>query len=384
VITQPPNRAYLVGAFIAALVIPALALSTVRQSQVVHVESSFVQVDATVTDKNGNRIRDLKSENFQLFEDNKPQKLTAVDYCDVHEYGTDNIAHQATVSLNYADDPETLRAVAASHRLIVLFFDRTAMDPEDISRSVRAARKFVQDQMTPADLVIIATYGTQLEVNSDFTNDRATLEQALDSLMPGKQPRSADAKRTPNSSVSMKTLVRGDERSYDVDQSLDAAKALSDMLAQIPGRKSVMHFSNGFRQRGIDNIAALDAATDSANRHNVSFFEVDSRALVTLETALGRPVASARDIAAAQEMIAESRATLSTLAKETGGLLLTDTNDFQPFFKQMQDDSTGYYLLTYDSSNQKKDGQFRSVNVQLLNVPGGHITFRKGYYAPKK
>ncbi len=83
-------------------------------------------------------------------------------------------------------------------------------------------------------------------------------------------------------------------------------------------------------------------------------------------------------------MIDAPRATLSTLAKETGGALFTDSNDFKPFFKLMQDDSTGYYLLTYDSSNQKKDGQFRSVNVQVLNVPGAHITFRKGYYAPKK
>ncbi len=122
--SQPSSRAYLVGAFVAASVIPALALFSAPQSQVVHVESSFVQVDATVTDKNGNRIRDLKSDNFQLFEDNKPQKLTAVDYCDVHEYGTDDVAHQATVSLNYADDPQTLRAVAGSHRLIVLFFER--------------------------------------------------------------------------------------------------------------------------------------------------------------------------------------------------------------------------------------------------------------------
>ncbi len=96
-------------------------------------------------------------------------------------------------------------------------------------------------------------------------------------------------------------MVRGDERSYDVDQSLDAAKALADMLALIPGRKSVMHFSNGFRQRGIDNIAALDAATDSANRHNVSFFEVDSRALVTLEKAFGDVIMSAADIRAAQQ-----------------------------------------------------------------------------------
>ena len=157
------------------------------------------------------------------------------------------------------------------------------------------------------------------------------------------------------------------------------------MLGQIPGRKSVMHFTSGLLQRGPDNLgnlSAVDAATDAANRSNASFYEVDARALKTIcgET----PCSSAGDVMRQYAQLANSKNTLSTLAKDTNGALFTDMNDFRPFFKRMLDDSTGYYLLTYDPSNKKKDGSYRKIGIKLVNVPGGRITFRHGYYAPRK
>jgi len=246
-------------------------------------------------------------------------------------------------------------------------------------RSVEAARAFVKNQMTSADLVTIASFGTQLEVKSDFTNDRETLEQTLESLVLGKQKNSKDEKSKLDDSANAENVT------HSVELSLDAAIALADMLAQIPGRKSVMHFTSGLLQSGPDNLgnlAAVNAATDAANRSNVSFYEVDARALKTVcgET----PCSGAGDVMRQYTQLANSKNTLSTLAEDTNGAFFTDTNDFKPIFKRVQDESTGYYLLTYDPSNKKKDGSYRHVEIKLVNVPGGRITFRRGYYAPRK
>jgi VWFA-related protein len=399
----------LVATFITALVAPVLGLSIGRQT--VRVESSFVQIDATVADKNGNRIHGLKLEHFRVLEDNKLQKLAGVDFFDVSKAATIENAEPIYISLNNANDSETLSAIRSSHRLIVLFFDKSAMFPEDLLRAVDSAKEFVKNQMTPADLVTIATYGTQLIVKSDFTNDRAVLDETLDSVIPGKRSTSKDKKSTLDDSIT------SDSGITDTEHSLSAITALAEMLAQIPGRKSVIHFTGGLApsaslgrivgdngsgvamDRGVPNplaglpppmpdiIPNIDAATNAANDSNASFYEVDARGLVTIcPTPRGGDGACACVHIGGRvcQPVHPSRDTLYTLAADSGGRLFTDLNDFRPIYKTVQDDSTGYYLLTYDPANKKKDGSYRTIEIKLVNVPGGHITFRHGYYAPRK
>jgi VWFA-related protein len=231
--------------------------------------------------------------------------------------------------------------------------------------------------MTPADLVTIASYGTQLEVNSDFTNNREGLDKTLESLIPGRKSDSADGKARMDDSVSKKNGIS------NVEHSLDAAMALAEMLAEIPGRKSVIHFTTGLLQNGINNLAVVDATTGAANRNNVSFYEVDARALHTV-CGGENPCQNANDVAREYTQLAESRSTLSTLALDTNGAFFGDMNDFKAIFRRVLEESTGYYLLTYDPSNKKKDGSYRAIEIKLVNVPGGRIVFRHGYYAPRK
>jgi VWFA-related protein len=398
------TRIILFAAGMAALVVPLLA-STARQ-QTVRVESSFVQLDAMVTDKNGNRILGLKPENFHVLEDNVSQKIAAVDFFDVSKTVADVNEEPIYVSLNSANDSQTLSAIRSSHRLIVLFFDKSAMFPEDLLRSVGSAKEFVKNQMTSADLVTIATYGTQLVVKSDFTNDRATLDDALESLISGKRSAPKGMKATLDDSAN------GDTGVTDTLHSLNAAASLAEMLAQIPGRKSVIHFTGGLSpratlghlgpssaasvpmDRGVPNPGArataaepdiipnVDTATNAANDSNASFYEVDARGLVTI--CGGMPCSCSTTDSRPCQPVYSSRDTLYTLAADSGGMLFTDLNDFRPIYKAVQDDSTGYYLLTYDPSNKKKDGSYRIIEIKLVNVPGGHVAFRHGYYAPRK
>ena len=141
----------------------------------------LVQIDATVTDKNGHAIKGLKLDNFQLSEEGKAQKLTALDYFDVEKIETaeKDTSEPITIDLKTANDPEKLRPIVREHRMMVLFFDLTSMAPEDLLRCTDGAMKYLKEQMTPADLVAIVSFGTQFRINVDFTNNKEQLEHAV-------------------------------------------------------------------------------------------------------------------------------------------------------------------------------------------------------------
>jgi VWFA-related protein len=360
----------------------------------------LVQIDAVVTDKNGKLIKNLKPENFELDEEGKPQKLQALDYYDVEKIETaDNTdAAPIVVDIESPADPETVRPIVRDHRLIVLFFDMTSLNPEDLLRSTDAAKKFLKTQMSPADLVSVIAYGTLFKVVANFTNDRDVLEKAVASLVPGKDAMLQALGTTATDAVSADDMsaATADDTEFNIfntDSKLYAVQALSEMLGGIPGKKSVLEFTSGVTQTGEENRSALQAATDAANKSNVSLYQVDSRGLMTdvpggdasAGMARGTSSFSGATVMAQVNARHASRDTLYTLAADTGGRTFFDMNDFTGIFKQVEDDTTGYYLLSYYSSNTVRDGRYRQVKVKLVNVPpGAHIKHRPGYYAPKE
>ncbi len=365
----------------------------------VSINVDLVQIDASITDKNGNPVKGLKMEKFQLEEEGKLKKLTAADYFDTEKIETADKEDSTpiTIDLKTANDPEKLRPVVREHRLIVLFFDLTSMAPEDLLRSTDAAMKFLKTQMTPADLVAIVTFGTQFRINVDFTNQKDQLEQAVDKIAnPGKESLLAGLASSASDTVTQDDMsaTQADDTEFNIfntDNKLYAVEALSGLLGGIPGKKAVMEFTGGITQTGEENRSAVQAATDAANKNDVTFFQVDTRGLVTdvpggdasSGIASGSSSLSGSTVMAQVNARQASRDTLSTLAQDTGGKMFVDVNNFSQVFKEVQDDTTGYYLLSYYSSNTKRDGRYRAVNVKLVNVPGAKIKHRQGYYAPK-
>ena len=367
--TSQPSRRNLEFFLLVAAVLSVLPMSALTQ-QPIQIRSTLVQVDALVTDADGNKIENLNLNNFQLTEDRDPQKLTAVDFYEVSKTQIPPDAKPIDISLTDSTDFEIREAVGRDHRLIVLFFDVSSFHPfaqgtdnSTLPLSVASARKFVNEQITPADLVSVVAFNTDLSVPADFTNDRATLNQALDSLPPNTRNHCNDG---------------------SMDCSLLAAEALSKMLARFPGKKSVIHFTGGIKRK-VGDEADMGNATDAANKNNVSFYEIDGKGLQTVcaDASVGYGVAATRGGCLNTPQFNGSRNAQDTLAHETGGALFVDSNDFAPFFKQILDESTGYYLLSYVSSNQQHDGLFRSVSVKLIGVPGAKIKCRPGYFAPK-
>jgi VWFA-related protein len=376
---------------------PPETTKTGKNSLVVHTD--LVQIDAIVTDRNGKIIKGLKPENFQLVEEGKVQKLEKLDYFDVEKIETAEKDDSApiVVNLKTSNNPDTLRPIVMDHRMIVLFFDLTSLQPEDLLRSTGAAIKFIKDQMTKADLVAVVSFGTQFRINSEFTNDKDTLLRAVTSLIPGKESGLAGAAATANDAVTEDTgaAFAADETEFNIfntDNKLYAIEALANLLGKIPGRKSVLQFTGGVTQTGEDNRSQLQAATNAANKNNVSLYQMDSRGLVA-ETpggdsstgmASGRGSFNGAAVFQQTQSRQDSRDTLSTLAQDTGGKAFFDVGDFTEVFKQVQDDSTGYYLLSYYSTNLARDGRYRGVKVKLVGIPpGAHIRHREGYYGPK-
>src|SRR5262249_60444753 len=95
----------------------------------------------------------------------------------------------------------------------------------------------------------------------------------------------------------------------------------------------------------------------------------------------GPSVYSGQAMTKAYDSIFASQETLVTLAADTGGLALIDTNNFQPVFEKLREDTSFYYLIGYHSNNPARDGRFRRITVQVKSRTGLKLDFLPGYIA---
>jgi len=363
----------------------------------VHVTSELVLVNVVVRDNKGNLVRDLKKDDFTLLEDGKRQTISSFDFENVDELKTAGAA-ETTVS-GTAPDGALLRPAektaalnARDRRLMLLFFDFSGMDPEQIDRSVDAAKKFVQTRMQPADLIALVSLATNMRIDLDFTDDKTKVLGALTAYTSG-QGQGFDNGATGSSEGAAETsgAFTADDTDYNTfnaDRKLLALQAIMQTLGKISQKKAIIYFSNGISQNGVDNQSALRAATASAVKANVSIYPVDIRGLQALPpggeaqnaSLHGQSAYNGAAVLNDLNSNASTQETLSTLASDTGGKAFFDSNDFSAVFSQVQKDSSAYYVLGFTSSNALKDGRFRHLKVQL-NRQDLKLDYRSGYYA---
>src|SRR6478672_12374573 len=147
-------------------------------------KTEIVLVNVTVRDNNGNPVRDLKREDFTVLEDNKPQQVISFDL-----ENTDAVLSTAATEAPLLGKPRPQTPGAPQdtlatrplkdRRLIILFFDLSSMQPDEVDRATTAAQNYVEKQMVAADLVSVVSLGDTLSVNQDFTSDRTLLKTAL-------------------------------------------------------------------------------------------------------------------------------------------------------------------------------------------------------------
>jgi VWFA-related protein len=365
---------------------------------------SLVEIDVQVTNRDGKPVKGLKQEQFSVTEDGKEQKISTFEYNDIEQIETAGKTDEApiTVPLGTVTSPEEIKAVVRDHRMIVLFFDLTSLAAEDLLRSTRAAQKYLQEQMTPADLVAVVAFGNTLKIVANFTNDRELLKQSVDALIPGHEAALAvlaDAASAADGETAVSedtgAAFTADDTEFNIfntDRKLAAVEALCEVLEGIPGKKVIIQFTSGITQTGEENRSELIAATNSANRSNVSIYSVDSRGLLTatpggdasVGASGGTAMFSGATVVSQSQSRQDSRETLATLSGDTGGRTFFDVGDFSKVFQSVQNDTSGYYLVGYYSTNAANDGVWRRVHVKVDPLPAGaRIRAREGYYAPK-
>jgi VWFA-related protein len=364
----------------------------------IEVTTELVLVNLVARDKKGNFVRDLKKEDFTLFEDGKKQQISTLDFENVDEMATAGAA-EATVS-GAAGQGTLLRAGkkspptldARDRRLMLFFFDFSAMDPEQIDRSVDAAKKFVETKMQPADLIALVSLATNMHVDLDFTDDRAKLAAALAAYSSG-QGQGFDNGTTGSAEGGAETggsftADDSDYNTFSADRKLLALQSIMQALGKLPQKKSLIYFSNGISQSGVDNQSALRATTAAAVKANVSIYSLDIRGLQAFPpggeaqsaSLHGQSAYSGASVLNDLNNNAASQDTLATLSSDTGGKAFFDSNDFSGVFSQVQKDSSVYYVLGFMSNNPLKDGRFRKLKV-LVNRPDLKLDYRAGYYA---
>jgi VWFA-related protein len=359
-------------------------------------KTELVLVNVIVRDKNGNPVRDLKREDFTLLEDNKPQQVVSFDL-----ENTDAVLPTAASESKLLGVTPARPAASQStepiqlkdRRLIVLFFDLSAMQPEEIERATQAAQNYVEQQMSPADLVAVVSLGSNLTVNQDFTSDKSALRQAIESFNTGSaQGFQEGTTGTTEGTADTGQSFTADDTEYNIfntDRRLQALRSISDQLSRVQEKKSLIYFSSGMDRTGIENQSELRATTNAAVRANLAIYSMDLRGLQAMvpggeaqnASLRGTSPYSGRSTLGQYDSNFTTQETLVTLAGDTGGRAYLDSNDFTRVFTGVQQDSSIYYLLGYHSSNPARDGRFRRITVRV-NRPGVKLDFRRGYYAP--
>ena len=366
--------------------------------QAIRATTELVLVNVVARDKNGNLIRDLKREDFNVYEDGQKQQVSSFDFENIDELalaaqnmptatGTETVAPSAAPAIR---PQATLDA--RDRRLILLFFDFSAMEVDQIDRAVDAAKKYVNAKMQPADLIAIVSLATNMRLDLDFTDDKAKVLGVLSSYSSGSG-QGFDNGATGSSEGAAETsgAFAADDTDYNTfnaDRKLLALQSIIQAVGRLPQKKSLIYFSNGISQSGVDNQSALRAATAAAVKSNVSIYPLDVRGLQALPgggeaqnaSLHGQSAYTGASVLNDLNSNAASQETLSTLAADTGGKAFFDSNDFSGVFSQVQKDTSAYYILGYSSSNHAKDGKFRRIKV-VLNRRDVKLDFRQGYYA---
>ena len=361
----------------------------------IRVSTELVLVNVVARDKKGNPVRDLKQSDFTLYEDGKKQQVLTFDFEDVDQLAaatgpTISGAAPGTLLHSSKKAPPTLEA--KDRRLIVLFFDFSAMEPEEIDRSVDAAKKFVTEELQPADLIALVSLSTNMHVDCDFTDDRDKLNAMLSSYTSSQgqgfdNGAAGSSEGTAETSGSY-TEDDTDLNTFTADRKLVAIQSLVQVLGKLPQKKSVVLFSNGITQTGVDNQSALRAATAAAVKANTSIYSLDIRGLQAFPpggeaqnaSLHGQSAYTGASVLNDLNGNAASQDTLATLSADTGGKAFFDSNDFSGVFTQVQKDSSVYYVLGFTSTNGAKDGRYRHLKV-TVSRPDLKLDFRSGYYA---
>jgi VWFA-related protein len=408
----------------------AIALQAQEQATI-RTTANEVVVDVVVRDKKGKLIKGLTAADFVIQEDGAKQTITSLR----ESGGTLSLEDSSKVGTAARTPSDPTRPV----RLFSLVFDRLGIDSRRLAR--QAAYDFIKEELAPDVYVGVFYTDQRLNVVQSYTKDRVKLRAAIDRVV-GSNAMTDYA----NANASLQSAKDGTSGSTgaaaaaagsggaNVDGAGMAAESMNRMLtdmlefaetsgreqqgrfsifglwaivkeqSRLPGRKTVMFFSEGLQ---LPNAVMhqFQSMISAANRANVSVYTIDARGLSTSgDNALGSDMmnrslrvsqgayrgssgaAVTREDAmqfdrALDAIRANPQVALQELAEATGGFLIANMNDFRKPLQRVVEEMGSYYEIIYRPSNMNLDGGFRVITVKVPGVSDAKIQARNGYFA---
>jgi VWFA-related protein len=364
-----------------------------KEEPVFRSDTRLVVQQVTVKDKDGKPVEGLTAKDFTILENGVAQTVAFLEYQKLEEVEPapvlatpviplPRLAHSAIA----AERPLDLKY--SDRRLLALYFDMSAMPPQDQIRALTAGEDFIRKQMTPADLVAILAYsGNEVLVHEDFTADRERLLATLQTMIIGED------EDVPAPTADGAFGQSGGEFAiFRTDRQLAALQTAAKMLGNLNEKKALIYFASGLRLNGSDNQAQLRATVNAATRAGVSFFTIDARGLVasapmgdaTRGTQGGNAAYTGAGAMGMVTAMQRSQDTLWSLAADTGGKALLDVNDLGLGIVNAQKAITSYYVLGYYTSNAALDGKQRKIKITLNGGLSATLEYRDSYFAGKE
>ena len=403
---------------ILLLALPAQA----QDDDVVRVKSNLVNIDVIVKDKKGKYVPDLKAEDFTITENGVAQKIEFFD---------------APLLRSDAGNPGELTVTTVPRNYVSLVLDFQTTDVTNLKQVREGAIKYVREQMTDADAVAVLTVTNNLRMLQSFTQDKAKLIACLENL--GSSPDSKNFEQrdvaenisnlrdflnsaggTPATGITTPAGGAAAARVMIAERVLQqfiklrtalslqqarpvlaALAALAEGLRPIPGKKTLVLFSQGFVTPEVLDWQ-VQTTIDIANRANVAIYIIDSAGLRAAAPASGSlvpssPLASVSGIANQEQRIravggetvfdnvrheGQTREydILYRISGDTGGRFLKGNNDIGQGLERINQEIQARYTLAYRSTNQNFDGAFRKIKIEVRR-PDTQLVSRSGYYA---
>ena len=377
-----------------------------ESDDVVRITTNLVQVDAVVTDKDGKLVTDLKPEEVEISEDGRKQKITHFSF---NATTTEQpVKESKPADRNAPPVPPSQLRPEDVRRTIALVVDDLGLSFESTHFVRDALKKFVDRQMQPGDLVAIIRTSGGMGALQQFTSDKRQLYAAIDRVKwyaSGRSGVSAFAPITPptpgdrgaDMDATAEEFNQFREDVYAVG-TLGAVNYVVRGLRDLPGRKSILLISDGFRifsqddpTRNYRTLQKLQRLVDEAGRASVVIYTINATGLQTLaltaaDDLSGRDMQQMQDAMTSRRNVAfETQEGLDYLAYETGGMPIKNTNDLSGGIRRVLADQKGYYLIGYrpdQSTFDPRTGRrmFHHLTVKVKRPGKFNVRMRHGFY----
>src|SRR5436190_9005795 len=393
---------------------------------VVRITTNLVQVDAVVTDNHGKVVTDLKPDEIEIFEDGHKQKITNFSYNLSVTAATETQAKAPTTDKNAPAAPARIVHREDIKRTIAIVVDDLGLSFQSIAFVRRALKKFIDEQMQPGDLVAIIRSSGGMGALQSFTTDKRQLAAAIERVKwngngrVGVSPFEPIEPPTPGSHGQEMddALTEVNEFRKDVFAvgTLGAVSYVVRGLKNLPGRKSILLVSDGFRiyddANAMRTYLASDRITrlvDEAARAAVVIYTMNATGLQTMGITAADNMDNSRGITTADTLrnttdpgigsndyfidqmtkrrnqAYDNQQSLDYLAHQTGGIAIRNTNDPSSGIRRVLEDQKGFYLIGYrpdESTFDKRTGKrtFHHLPYKVTRPGKFNVRMRNGVY----